>query len=315
MKKHVRLWVLILVLALLGSGCSTPANENTPDDTEVSDTETEKNEENSDVEEYPYDYASADFFEIPNCWQYAPVAEVSGVMEDGSDFKLEAVDGYMTMQGGCTDGTYAYLLLEKKNVVDQTTGNKVSYCMLFKVDMATWTVVKQSEPLAVDHGNGITYNPHTNQLMVAHCQNRTQEFSYIDPDTLTVTGSKSLGRNFYSITYNATHDKYVIGIKGSTKFVIYDGEFNPLGEYTGVDPGLGYQNIACDDDYIYITYTGDNNAIMCYDWDGYFCGVYWVNSYVENEAMFNIGDTYYMTFYTGSGGTVSRLTFDKDLLF
>lgn len=315
MKKYRRLLAFIMVLSLVFCGC-------TPSDTDKnSDTKTENDGQNTDEKnneqevEYPYDYASAEFFKIQNCWKYAPVAKVSGVRTDGSDFKLDAVDGYMTMQGGCTDGTYAYLLLEKKNVMDQSTGNKVSYCMLFKVDMASWTVVGQSEPLAVDHGNGITYNPNTNQLLVAHCQNRTQEFSYIDPNTLKVTGSKSLERNFYSITYNATYDKYVIGIKGTNNFVIYDGAFNKLGEYEGVDPGLGYQNIACDDDYIYITYTGENNAIMCYDWDGYFCGVYWVDSYIENEAMFHVGEEYYMTFYTGGGGTVCRLTFDKDLLF
>ena len=166
----------------------------------------------------------------------------------------------------------------------------------------------------------MTYNPKTNQILVAHCQNRTQEFSYVDPDTLTITGRKSLGRNFYSITYNETHDKYVIGIKGTNNFVIYDGAFNKLGEYEGVDPGsayqtIGYQNIHCDEDYIYILYTGDTQAIMCYDWDGNFCGVYRIDAYQEDEALFHVGDQFYITFYTGSGGRVYKLDFDKDLLF
>ncbi len=314
MKKNMKWWVLLFVLTLILGGCGTAEKNNEKQD----ETVVSENENKEETVEYPYDYASADFFEIENWWDYAPVASVSGVLEGDKPFSLDAVDGFTTMQGGCTDGTYAYFLLEKKNVMDaQGVGH--SYCMLFKVDMTTWEVVGQSEALAVDHGNSMTYCTKTNQLLVAHCQNRTQEFSYIDPDTLTVTGSKSLGRNFYSITYNATYDKYVIGIKGTDKFVIYDGEFNPLGEYQGVqlheNGKLAYQNIYCDDDYIYITYTGDVNAIMCYDWNGYFCGVLKVDSYQENEAMFQVGDQYYMTFYTGGGGKVYRLDFEKDLLF
>lgn len=319
MKKSIRLCAMVLTLAMLMCGCGSSGNKDEKEETNA--TKVENNQENTeDVVEYPYDYASPEFFDIKDCWKYAPTAEVSGVTEKGEPFKLDAVGKHKTMQGGCTDGTYAYFLLEQKNIVDPETGNNVSYCMLFKVDMATWTVVAQSESLPLDHGNGMTYNPKTNQILVAHCQNRTQEFSYVDPDTLTITGRKSLGRNFYSITYNETHDKYVIGIKGTNNFVIYDGAFNKLGEYEGVDPGsayqtIGYQNIHCDEDYIYILYTGDTQAIMCYDWDGNFCGVYRIDAYQEDEALFHVGDQFYITFYTGSGGRVYKLDFDKDLLF
>ena len=54
---------------------------------------------------------------------------------------------------------------------------------------------------------------------------------------------------------------------------------------------------------------------MCYDWDGNFCGVYRIDAYQEDEALFHVGDQFYITFYTGSGGRVYKLDFDKDLLF
>lgn len=312
MKKWKNVWAVFLIIALLLCGCGGTSDK------------TEKEEEPQNVEEeepqneveYPYDYASADFFSIANCWNYAPVAGITGVLEDGSGYKLEAVDGFMTMQGGCTDGTYAYLLLEKKNVSYNASGEGVSQCMLFKVDMSTWQVVGQSGPLAVDHGNGLTYNPNTNQLIVAHCKNLTSTISFINPNTLTVTGSKNVGRNIYSITYNAAHNLYIAGIKGTFNYIVLDANFNQIGDdITGIDNGLSYQNIFCDDDYIYFTFTGGTEAIMVYDWDGYFCGCYKVDYNVENEAMFLAGDTYYMTFYTGNGGTVYQLDFDKDLMY
>ena len=301
---------LALVMLLCGCGSSSTEEEKTSDETQTNEVEQEE------TQEYPYDYASADFFSIANCWNYAPVATISGVLKDGNGYKLEAVDGFTTMQGGCTDGTYAYLLLEKKNTSFLPSGEGISQCMLFKVDMTTWEIVGQSQPLAVDHGNGLTYNPNTNQLIVAHCKNLTSHVSFIDPNTLAVTGSKDIGRNIYAITYSHTRNLYVAGIKGSANYIVLDENFSQVGQdYEGIENGLSYQSLYCDDDYIYITYTGDYQAIMCYDWDGYFCGVLKVDSMVENEAMFQSGDDYYMTFYTGSGGTVYKLKFDKNLLY
>lgn len=313
MKKWKKMWALLLALIMLLCGCGSSTaeeEEETTDDTKDNETVQEE------TVEYPYDYASSDFFSIANCWNYAPVATISGVLEDGNGYKLDAVDGFMTMQGGCTDGTYAYLLLEKKNTSISSSGEGISQCMLFKLDMTTWEVVGQSKPLAVDHGNGLAYNPNTNQLIVAHCKNLTSTVSFIDPNTLAVTGSKDVGRNIYAITYSPTYNLYVAGIKGTDNYMILDENFNQIDkDYEGVANGLSYQSLYCDDDYIYITYTGDYQAIMCYDWDGYFCGVLRVDSFVENEAMFQAGDDYYMTFYTGNGGTVYHLEFDKDLLY
>ena len=264
-----------------------------------------------------------------------------GVTTDGSPFRLPNVDGYEVMQGGCTDGTYAYLLLENDKLKDEA-GNALTFtdhygvvqplsrCKLFKVDMSTWQVVAVSEPLDVDHGNGITYNPDTNQLVVAHCTNSTQRISYVDPDNLTVESYEELGRNLYSIAYNSTYKKYVIGVKGSDKFTIYDAGSKPatashdkqgikLMEImnTPEETKIGYQNIYCDDDYIYITYTGILNAVMCYDWSGNYAGVFYVNCNKENEAMFHVGNKYYMSFYEPgkrNGGIVYQLYFDKTLL-
>ncbi|MCD8045491.1 MAG: hypothetical protein LUE90_02340 [Clostridiales bacterium] len=334
--KRQRVWLLLLLAALTLTGCSGSGSsqsaepddfvvisddedvvEETDGDLETEDDEEEAQEETAEVS-YPYDYSASDFFAIEGAMNYAPLATLDGVLEDGNAFTLDGEDGYQVMQGGCTDGTYAYLLLENKYLTNDA-GETVSYCKLYKVDMETWEVADVSEPLAVDHGNGITYNVKTGQLLVAHCNTNTQRVSFVDPDTLTVTGYKDVGRNIYTIAYNETYDEYVAGIKGTNNYIILDADLNQIDEITGIDPtacgDVAYQNIAVDDDYIYIGYTGDYEMILCYDWNGYYCGVFRVDSYSEQEAMFCVNDVWYMSFYSGNGGRVYQLNMDKNLMF
>ena len=296
--------------------------EESGDETE-SDGETEPVGETEDAEngedetvEYPYDYTDPAFFNIENAISYAPVAEVSGVFPNGSFFDLPAVDGYGVQQGSCTDGTYAYMVLENQKMQDEETGETVSWDIVFKVDMQTWEVVDQTEPLYMDHGNDMAYNSKTNQLLVIHCNVHTNGISIIDAATMEFVEYIEIGYDMFSITYNESRDQYVIGVKGTFDFAILDKDFNLVSYHVGIDTGYVKQGMDCDDDYIYFVMYQDN-SIICYNWDGAYCGCYRLRgSILEAESMFHAGDVYYIAYYQGgnNGGRVGAVEFDKSLL-
>ena len=220
------------------------------------------------------------------------------------------------MQGGCSDGTYAYFLLENNDDEDARV------CKLFKVNMSTWKVEKESAVLAVGHGNSITYDGES--LVVAHCKPDGSNISYIDPSTLEITSTVTLTNGpINSLAYNSTQGKSVVALKGSTdkaqRFAIVNGKVSKDTKFTAIQPakifngdtdGLNFQSVACDENYIYTLYCGDRNLILRYDWNGTYQGVYEVDLRLECEAFFKVGEKYYMTFYTvNNGGIVREIKF------
>ncbi len=280
--------------------------------------ETSSAEETAEeTEVYPYDFTQRDFVEIENFWEYAPKAKISGVKEDGSYFKVRGDDGYGTCQGSCTDGTYVYMFLQnaRAKFVD---GDFISMCILFKIDMESWEVAALSEPLEVDHGNSITYNPKLNMLVTANATPNNHLVSKIDPETLTVTEVIEFPDRISSITYNASRDQYAVQFTGTYDFGILDADFQLLERYPGVNTTLNGQNIDNDDEYIYIMNTSAGSfpsaeTIAVYDWEGNYLGFYRIDSNMENEGMFNYNGEYYMTF-NNVGGRIYRIEFDKELL-
>lgn len=263
-----------------------------------------------------YDYTTPDVFNITDWKNYLPKASTSLVMSDGTDFWLPASGSFETMQGGCSDGTYAYFLLENNDDEDARV------CKLFKVNMSTWKVEKESAVLAVGHGNSITYDGES--LVVAHCKPDGSNISYIDPSTLEITSTVTLTNGpINSLAYNSTQGKSVVALKGSTdkaqRFAIVNGKVSKDTKFTAIQPakifngdtdGLNFQSVACDENYIYTLYCGDRNLILRYDWNGTYQGVYEVDLRLECEAFFKVGEKYYMTFYTvNNGGIVREIKF------
>ncbi len=273
----------------------------------------------ADTEEvtYPYDFNSEEFLQIGNYWDYAPTAPISGVKEDGSYFRLKRENGFSTLQGSCTDGTYLYMLMQNAKAKFENDAF-VSMCVLYKIDLSTWEIVTKSEPLPVDHGNSITYNSKTNELLVANASPNNHLISKIDPETLTVTDVIQYGTKLSGISYNALRDQYVIRLTGTHDFAILDADLVLQAEYKGGDTGLILQNIDSDDDYIYITDTSQTQepgieGMLVYDWNGNYAGAFRIDSQLENEGMFHVGDDYYMTF-NNSGGRVYKIDIDRSLL-
>ena len=254
-------------------------------------------------------------FCIPGAFDLAPAAQLSGVTEKGERFFLSPLGDYSVLQGGCTDGKYAYLILENQQMVKSGASDRAE-CILCKVDMKTWQVAAKSRPLVLDHGNDLAYNPRTGLLACVHCYGMPNDISFIDPATLEIVQTKEYYHSVYGIAYNNTYDRYVMAIRGGYDFAIFSGGFELLRYVKGIDTRFVKQGIDCDDDYIYFVNSG-RNALICYTWEGRYCGAFAVRGCrLEAENIFHRGNEWYMAFNAGGGrgGCVYRVSFDKAAL-
>ena len=275
---------------------------------------------------YPYDFTDESFFYIKNYLNYIPTAPIKGVKADGSFFQLLSHEGFTVMQGGCTDGKYCYFYLADTTFMYEGVAQECG--MIFKVDMTTWEIVKQSEPLPLSHGNGMCYNPKLGKILVSYCNDysntpdldESKMIGFVDPETLELVESKLIAIAINSIDYNEKRDLYVVGIKGNpAAFAILDPGFNELAWYPGNNVNLGSQDVGCDDKYIYVGNSGvisqpGMEVVKFYNWDGDYVGMFRVGNVVEQEAVFSHGGKHYITFFTGSGGRLYEIEYDFDLL-
>lgn len=229
LSKKWKKFLLLSMSAVMLCGCQPSASGDTTkeDNTETKEQETGLNTETK--AEPLYEFTDEAFLSMKDFIEYIPRAGLSGVKENGDYFHLPNVEEYTVMQGGCTDGEYMYLILEN---------NTLDLDMLFKVDMNTWEIVAQSEGLPLDHANGMGYNSKLDTLIVSHNTGAVNDISFVDPDTLKITGRKTLDFGIYGITYNEEKDWYAVGISGSSAFAILDSNFVELGYYEGNDIGL-----------------------------------------------------------------------------
>jgi hypothetical protein len=96
----------------------------------------------------------------------------------------------------------------------------------------------------------------------------------VTPETLTVVGTETIGNSIYSIDYNPTTDRYVVGLSGGQSFCILDADFKVVSRVNDPTPrtkGYTTQGVTSDDRYIYfVLYHKSPNVITVYDWDGKF---------------------------------------------
>lgn len=205
----------------------------------------------------------------------------------------EPNDHYTVQQGSATDGTYAYFLLESKDTFQ---------CALFKFDMADWTLVDVVYHLPVDHGNDMTYNPNTNQLVVVHNRPNRDTISFIDPETLEIVGTHKLTVEVFSIAYSQTRNQYVVGLSGGQDFAFLDAEFNVVETHLANNTGYTTQGADCDDAYIYFPQwdqPGASNYVIVYDWEGNFVNQIKIKDLNEVESMFHVGDRVFIAYHAG----------------
>ena len=200
----------------------------------------------------------------------------------------ENSDGYSVVQGGCTDGKYAYYLM----VSSYTQKGRV-----LKVNLKTNKVVKRSKILNIWHGNGMTYDSKRKKLAVIAREHRKQEITIIDAKTLKITRQEDVKYDYYeladrnsltrthqrqglaAIAYVKRYDCYIALEREYKNLLFFDPDtFEAIGmAYTNIRedyPGT-YQAMDADDKYVYLLLSYYNkegkiqpyNRILALDWN------------------------------------------------
>ncbi len=236
------------------------------------------------------------------------------------DAKLNA-DQQLTltgMQGGCTDGEYFYFLLtdgdDSQN--DQTR--------VVKVDPRTNISVKTGPIISVAHANDMTYDSKNDRFVVAWCSVDTFNVSYIDPDTLDVTGTGritghtigcfGIAYDPISNTYSCAESSYKVNGYG---LLVLDENLKLIERLDGGGVGHTAQGVDCDDKYIYYSQSPggghNNNVIRVYDKQtGALVKQFTIDLPYEIENVFWYDGAFYAGFNC-SGQTNPRRIYRLDL--
>lgn len=197
----------------------------------------------------------------------------------------EPDNGYSVVQGGCTDGTYAYYLM---------VSSKTQKGRVLKVRISTNKVVRRSKVLKTWHGNGMAYDSKRKKLAVISRDHRKQEITLIDAKTLRITkqknvkysyridaGSEALNKRYKqsglaAIAYVKKYDCYVTLERVNHNLLIFDPDtFECIGlAYTSFDkryPGT-FQAMDADEKYVYLLLSYYSrkqpyNLILAIDWN------------------------------------------------
>lgn len=218
---------------------------------------------------------------------------------------------YDTLQGSCTDGTYAYYLLNNRKALN---------CKLVKVKRSNLKVVKVSGVLDVAHGNDMTYDKHRKRLVIVHSTGvDPKRLTSVDPKTLTVIESKHVqlpkklaggtltdalnATAFSGVAYSSGRRQYAVLLSHSYNFVLLDSNLDPV-KYVKVTKKNNYvvQGIDATDDYIMLAQSPKTskqkyNIITVYDWDGNYISKINVKKGYEIESIYHVGSRYYAGFY------------------
>ena len=220
--------------------------------------------------------------------------------------------GYDTFQGACAYGKYSYhVLFNRKN----------QKCRIIKVKIATNKVVKISKPLALDHGNDMTYDSTRKRLAVIHYGAHPRRISTVDPKTLKVTSytdiktptrrlpgaSTKFSKSIAGVTgigYDKEHDEYIASIKGARHYVVMDENFE-LKSVIKVPKNDPYmrQGMTVMNGFIIRAFSADKkpynqNILYVYDLAGNFIKTVKLGQGYEIESIYMNGDTMYASTYT-----------------
>lgn len=217
---------------------------------------------------------------------------------------------FRAAQGVATDGKYAYLTLR--------TSGSVELVKIYKVDMATWTQVAESDILPLDHANSMTYDPVGRRLVVTNMLNNV--ISFVDPDTLTVTGTKALDYGTYAVGYHAPTNQFAFArYAGRSNVGAADADFNlaqPDTVCTQIAaPNYIGQGMDVTDTCVLLPLSPDSgaqdNIIQVYGWYGPHYGTISIASTWEIEDLFHVDGRCYAQF-NHSGATICAIEFYRE---
>jgi hypothetical protein len=215
---------------------------------------------------------------------------------------LEKTKEYVVAQGCCSDGKYIYGVIRKSDD---------SGVILRKHKLSDGSYVATSEELFLGHGNDLTYDAKNDRIVCAQGQSLGGVLVFIDPHTLTITGSVELDTKAGAITYNEKTDRYAISRGGKT-LEILNSDFEIIASYQRTDKtGYTAQGMGSDDHYLYfpMSFKDRKNIVVVYDWDGNYITTVKSDVTREAESMFWVNGKYYIA-YNASGEAVYETTFE-----
>jgi len=180
---------------------------------------------------------------------------------------------YKIPRGGVSDGEYAYYPL---NIMGSKTSKIVKYSFL------TNSVIKESEVITLGAGgvygqtagNLFMYKDYIYQIM----QDGSFKVFNKDLEEVNVENKLSLSLpsgTIYDVEYNAKLNKFAIATKGKAIYFANENDGNITIDNTqhivALDANYAFNDIASDDEYIYVIGGQDNVTQACiyvYDWNG-----------------------------------------------
>jgi len=226
------------------------------------------------------------------------VSTPEDIITSGKEFTMYPVEKVMTLsqiaaftvlEGGGTDGKYAYYAF-----IDKNTDTAV----IVKIDIVTWKIVKMSNPINTGHTNDITYNPKLGLLVINNSKDSWCGISFIDPETLIETEYRVNTISSRGISYIEETDQYVLG--GVYDFYITDSGFNLQKQFTCGNPQYTTQGLFCDGKYIYdARYNSEDKAnyVTINSVDAKYWGTAAIPGVTgELENIFRIGNEFYIAY-------------------
>ncbi len=158
--------------------------------------------------------------------------------------KLPSQNGYSGIQGGGSDGEFAYFAS-----INSTTAPGMA--IIRKYDMSTWELVATSEPIPSEHSNDITYDSKNDRLVISTCiaSDGYRGIVTLKHDTLEYIESVTAEYATRGVAYLPEKDQYLFAV--SYGYAIMNDKFELVSTFDDGFPNLTTQGLDCDEKYIF----------------------------------------------------------------
>ena len=153
-------------------------------------------------------------------------------------------NGCDVLQGGGSDGKYAYYAMINKSTTPETG-------MIYKFDKETWELVAKSKPMPSGHTNDITYDSKNHRLVISFCSasDNYKGLVFVNPDTLEFIEYVTCPTSNRGVCYLPETNQYLFAT--SYTFHLTDENFNTVKSTTDGYKDLTTQGFYCDGKYIF----------------------------------------------------------------
>ncbi len=168
-----------------------------------------------------------------------------------------------SIQSVCVTENYIYTI---ENVSDDAVTNDIIRAYYRNSTdengnaVEQFSLAKTNDSQNLEHGNGMTYNPNTNEIIIAPYTNQNLEnrgcLFIMDPDSMEITGTVKVSDsyNLLSIEYDRSKDCYYAQTNSEAQYsnLVLDSNFQII-EDMGVEdptPGYNFQAFCLAGDYL-----------------------------------------------------------------